>query len=779
MLYRRFSRDNVEQHITKIAFLGSYLPRKCGIATFTHDLRNAVAEEYPDVKCVVIAVNDTKAGYPYPAEVTFEIEEQDRSSYLRAADYINTSGVSLVCVQHEYGIYGGPCGSMLIAFIRALKVPVVCTLHTILQEPNDDQRKVMRAILAASAGVVTMAEIGQAMLREVYFADDQKVHLIPHGIPEMEFANTAQYKTFLKIPVDQPVILTFGLLSPNKGIEYGIRAMSRILVRVPKAKYVVLGQTHPSLIRENGDAYRHSLEHLARELGISDSIVWVNEFADLPLLKKYIAAADVYLTPYLHEQQITSGTLSYAYGMGSAVVSTPYWHAKELLAGGRGLLVPFRDSDAIGDAITDLLLNHEKRLAMKEAAFSHGRTMTWSNTAQKYFEALVRGCEIFAEQGFDRDISELGSGGSKISLPEIKLDHFHRLMDRTGMFQHANFVVPDYDHGYCSDDVSRGLHFLARYKAQSDRPWSQDLELHASTLGAFLRYAFSFSTKRFRNFMTFDRKWREDDIGSDDCQGRCLQSLGTCVRFGLMLEFTGNLFREALMTALELQSPRAWAMALLGVQAYLTRYQGDDRCIQVRKALLGELTKRFKEHATIDWYWLEEKLTYDNACISEALITCGAGCGDNEALQCGIRSLRFLWSLAYRQGLMVPVGNERWCDKRNPEMRSDYDQQPIDACGFVHACLAAHRVTGDLDWKRYARASFEWFMGRNTIGLPLYDAQSGGCFDGLHDGRANSNEGAESLLAFLSALLEMRVESENDQNAFGSSSNQNTLVVRR
>src|ERR1044072_1800692 len=413
--------------IRKIAFLGDYLPRKCGIATFTTDLRCAMATEFLVLQCFVIPVNDLAGGYDYPAEVRFEIAEQDQPSYLRAADFLNITDVDVVCVQHEFGIYGGPAGSHVLALLRELRMPIVTTLHTVLREPNSEQRRVMRDLIRLSTRLVVMAERGREFLEQVFQAPPTKIDLIPHGIPDMPFADPNLFKDEFAVAGKQ-VLLTFGLLSPNKGIEYALRALPDIIREFPNIVYIVLGQTHPNLLRDEGEAYRLSLERLAKDLRVQKHVVFLNRFVELEELLRFIGAADIYLTPYLTEAQITSGTLAYAFGAGNAVVSTPYWHAAELLTQERGKLVPFRDAGAIARAVIDLLRDDTLRHSMRKNAYKLGREMIWSRVAQSYVKSFEQARHAHSFAGTNSSpIKTLDEQPDR--LPELKLDHLYRMSD--------------------------------------------------------------------------------------------------------------------------------------------------------------------------------------------------------------------------------------------------------------------------------------------------------------------------------------------------------------
>ncbi|HWY78611.1 MAG TPA: glycosyltransferase family 4 protein, partial [Verrucomicrobiae bacterium] len=607
--------------IRKVAFLGDYLPRKCGIATFTTDLRCAVAAEFPAMQCLVVPVNDLAGGYDYPAEVRFEIAEQNLPSYLRAADFLNITDVDLVCVQHEFGIFGGPAGSHVLALLRELRMPIVTTLHTVLREPNSEQRRVMRDLHRLSTRLVVMTERGRDLLREVNGAPAAKIDLIPHGIPDMPFADPNYFKDEFGVAGKQ-VMLTFGLLSPNKGIDIALRALPEILREFPNVVYIVLGQTHPNLLRDEGEAYRLSLERLAVDLGVQKHVVFFNRFVEQEELMRFIGAADIYLTPYLTEAQITSGTLAYAFGAGNAVVSTPYWHAAELLTAERGMLVPFRDAKAISTAVVELLRDEPLRHSMRKNAYKLGRDMVWSRVAQLYAKSFEQ-----ARQ----DHSFVGRKSSPIKtldeqpgqLPELKLDHLFRMSDSTGIFQHASFTVPNFAEGYCTDDNARAL--VLALMLQKLGHGSPQLSTQAAAYAAFLNHAFNAERGRFRNFMSFDRRWIED-VGSEDCQGHALWALGLCVAqagHGGFQALAAQLFELALPVAAEFASPRAWASTLVGIDEYLRRFSGDRRANQIREALTVRLMQSYADTASEEWRWFENVVSYANAKLPHALILSG------------------------------------------------------------------------------------------------------------------------------------------------------------
>jgi Glycosyltransferase len=740
--------------LRRVAFLGDYVPRQCGIATFTADLRNAIATQYPSLQCPVVSVSDRPGGYDYPPEVRFEIAERDLPAYRRAADFLNLGNTDILCVQHEFGIFGGPAGSHLLATLGALRMPVVTTLHTVLREPNPDQLRVFNELTRLSARLVVMTDKGAEFLREIYNIPSDKIDVIPHGIPDVPFVDPNFYKDQFGVEGRQ-VLLTFGLLSPSKGIENVLNALPEIVSEFPDVVYIVLGATHPSLIRDQGESYRLSLERLAQKNGVSRNVIFFNRFVELEELTEFIGAADIYITPYLSEAQITSGTLSYSFGAGKAVISTPYWHAAELLADDRGVLVPFGDPSAIATAVKDLLRSETRRHAMRKAAYKLGREMTWSNVAHQYvasFERARQERRVAVRAGFRAQTLDR----RRDDLPAARFDHLLRMTDGTGMLQHATFTVPNFQHGYCTDDNARAL-MLMMLLDEAEEEVPRGYEITGAYAG-FLQDAFDPKLRRFRNFMAFDRTWLEE-VGSEDSHGRALWALGTCVgraRNNSIRQWAAQIFEAAVETVETFTSPRAWAFTILGLHEYLRALSGDLLANRLRESLSDRLLALFRETADKDWLWFENVVAYDNARISQALILSGRWTGHEEMLRVGLDTLRWLAkNQTGEHGQFRPIGsNGFWVRGQAP---ARFDQQPIEANAMLSACLEAHGATGDEFWLREARKAFDWFLGGNDLGISLYDAQTGGCRDGLHIDRANQNQGAESTLAFLLSLSEMRL----------------------
>ena len=694
-----------DSEIKKIAFVGDYLPRKCGIATFTHDMYTSVAGHFPDAECFVVPVNDRPEGYDYPPEARFEIDEQDLHSYQRAADFLNFANTDVVCLQHEYGIYGGPAGSHILGLLRDLRMPVVTTLHTVLREPDVDQRDVLTQLADLSARVVVMTGRARTFLREIYGVPEAKIDLIAHGIPDTPFVAPDLYKEQFGVE-GRLVALTFGLLSPNKGIEHMLRAVPEILDAFPNFVYIVLGATHPDLVRAQGESYRLGLERLARDLGIEGHVIFYNRFVELNQLTEFIRAADIYVTPYLNPAQITSGTLAYSFGCGKAIVSTPYWHAEELLADGLGVLVPFADSKSLAREICELLRDVPRRLSMCKRAYELGREMTWERSAHHYAESF-QGTRLGQQDQVFKPLAVRTLAEQQAERPVWRLDHLARMTDATGLFQHATYTIPNYEEGYCTDDNARALLLTTLLgELGQDGPVVRRV---ATTSAAFLQAAFDRERKRFRNFMSFDRHWREE-AGSEDCQGRALWALGACVgrsRRPDLPSWASAHFELALPPVLAMTSPRAWAFGLLGIHEYFRRFSGDRLTGQMRDALTALLVGLYERTATSDWPWFEEILSYDNARLPHALIACGRDSGDARTLEIGLLTLGWLVKIQRApQGHFRAIGCHGFYRKGHVPAR--FDQQPIEANATVAACLEAYRATLDPRWMNEARSAFEW-----------------------------------------------------------------------
>ncbi|MBC2604226.1 glycosyltransferase family 4 protein [Puniceicoccus vermicola] len=737
-----------------IAFLGNFVPRLCGISTFTRDLYESIHAEAPGADCYVAAVTDTPEGYDYPEAVRLQFQEKDLRSYRRIADVLNFKNADVLCVQHEFGIYGGPAGSYLIMLLKEVRMPIVTTLHTILENPTKEQSSVMKSLTSLSDRLVVMSRKGREILHSVYGVEESKIDVIPHGIPDVDFKPVDFYKDRLGIS-DRKVLLTFGLIGPGKGIEHVIEALPAVIKRHPEVVYVILGATHPKLIERDGERYRLGLIALADRNEVQKHVIFHNRYVSAEELQEFIGAADIYVTPYLDKSQITSGTLAYAFGSGKVVVSTPYWHAEELLADGQGALVPFHDSAAMAASICGLLDDPLHMQSMQEKAYAVGRGMIWPSVGRQYLDTFAHAC---ADR---RAAPRTAVAGWTLEnrprlLPSRQFKHVARMSDGTGIFQHAIFSVPNFHEGYCVDDNARAFILcvlMAEKEAASSEP---NVDRLTSVYLAFLAASLDYDTGRFRNFMSFQREWLEH-AGSEDSHGRSLWATGVGAARAAnqhRQRLSARLFEAGLPVVESFTSPRAWAFAMIGVDEFLQYDSGNQEAVAMERDLTDRLKVLWRAHATESWPWFERSLTYENARICQAMILSAQRNDDAEALDIGLKSLAWLASVqTTREGCFRPIGSNGFYSEEG--VRADFDQQPVEAQAMIAACQVAYRATQDTRWLTEAKRAFEWFLGRNDLGLPLYDFSSGGCGDGLHSDRVNENQGAESTLAFHLSLTDM------------------------
>ncbi len=756
---------------SRIAVIGNYLPRQCGIATFTADLCEAIATEYGTARLMALPVNDTEQGYDYPARVRWSLAQDNVASYQEAAEFLNFNNIDMVCLQHEYGIFGGPAGSHILHLLRGLKMPVVTTLHTVLREPNPDQLRVMEEIAELSDRLIVMSQLSSQFLQEIFKVPGGKIDLVPHGVPDLPFLDPNFHKDRFGVE-GKAVLLTFGLLSPNKGIENVIQALPQILAKHKNVVYMVAGATHPHILRRDGDTYRASLQALAKDAGVEQQVIFHNRFVSPEEMAEFIGVADIYITPYRYEEQVVSGTLAYALGAGKAIISTPYWHAIELLDDRRGALVPFQNPDAIAHKAIELLDTPAIRHAMRKRAYLFARDMIWKKAAQGYMESFSRVRSDRRETPWVQ-FSARATQKSLNRLPELRLNHVNALTDDTGMLQHAIFTVPNRNEGYTTDDNARALIFTVQLEqmnidqpalARSGKPESLNPDWSSQYL-AFLEHAYNPKKRRFRNFFSYDRRWMEDQ-GSEDSHGRAVWALGTVLAWSTnpgLRGAAGRLFEFSAPAVVEFHSPRACAYAILGIQEYLHAYPGDRDAQRIRLALARRLLAMYESIRRPDWKWFEDVVAYGNARLSQAMLVVGSACADESMLSAGLDSLDWLMETHRCQinGHFVPIGSQGFY--RQGGERARFDQQPLEAAGAVSACLQAYRATGDSRWRSRAWSAFNWFLGDNDLQLSLYDPETGGCRDGLHPDRANQNQGAESTLSFLMALLEMRTLQETEK----------------
>ncbi|MHC4238834.1 MAG: glycosyltransferase, partial [Planctomycetota bacterium] len=729
----------------KVAFVSSFPPRKCGIATFISDLVRAVTSaargQFQPLVVAMRSDNDLK----YDDPVKFEIRQKVKNDYISAADYVNFSNVDLVSVQHEFGLFGGEAGSYLSLLVDRLSAPVITTLHTVLNEPNPDYYESMVDVCNASYKVITMNERGVDMLRDIYGISGKKVDLIAHGIPDLPFVDSNYYKH--KFGVDgRRTILTFGLLSRNKGIEVMLKAMPAIVKADPSILYIVLGMTHPNVLKHEGESYRLSLQRMVKDLGLQEHVVFHNRFVNEEELHNFLCAADIYVTPYLNREQLTSGTLSFAVGTGKAVVSTPYWAAMELLAEGRGKLVGFCDSAELAEAVIELLQDDSLFYSLRRQAYDYGRSRTWPRIGQAYWKLFsTKGLPIRVAARAAPSVTETVSS---MEVPEPSLDHLKKLTDDTGLYQHARFTVPWREYGYTTDDNARAVIAMTKYYAQYPAP--EALRLFDTYLSFTLNS--QDSDGWVRNFMNFDRTWQRDEP-VNDALGRLLWALGTVMArppLPAYLSVVKSCFDRS-ARHVEKQHPRGMAYAILGMSDYLKQFPGASDIKRQLEIGADGLLRQYEENSRSDWQWFEDILTYDNAVLPYALFVAGLTLEKEKYSEAAQKTCEFLLANTFDGEHFSFVGCNGWYERGGA--KAQFDQQPIDAGGTVMMLKSAYDATGDNKYLTLQRRAFDWFLGENDLHIPLYDFRTKGCCDGLMAGGVNLNQGAESMVSFLLSLL--------------------------
>lgn len=750
MMQKGLANHSSSAHLTtgefgRIVLVGNYPPRRCGIATFTADVRTALIKAGGGAHVDVVAMVDPGAAYAFPKEVVLAIDQNERAAYRAAARRINAHEPEIVCLQHEFGIFGGPAGAHLLDLIDELRAPLVTTLHTVLTDPTADQRRVLLGLARRSSRLIVMARRGVGILRRVYDVPAEKIAFAPHGAPDLPFSEPAAFKQELGYG-DAEMILTFGLLSPGKGIEYMIDALPRIAEARPRVRYVVLGATHPRLAGRQGENYRERLAALAEELGVRDRVEFVDKYADTQTLLRYLSAADVYVTPYLNKAQITSGTLSYAVAMGKPVISTPYWHAEELLADGCGLIAPFRDAEALADAAIRLLSDPALNESVRRKAYAAGRAMVWSRVAERYFE-------IFRSAASMNDNVVTLRRERQDGLPTPSLQGLQRITDDCGVLQHSAYGVPDRNHGYCLDDNARAL-MLTSALAETGHA-NGSLERLAWTYAAFVHSAWNEERGGFRNFMSYDRRWLEDE-GSEDSAGRGFWAVAATAENGLdpqLRRWAADFARRIAPHVAKLRSPRARAFSLLGACA-LVRIEPGGATHALALELAEGLRSQLDEYSGEGWRWFEEVLAYDNARLPQALIVAGRTLGRRALIDAGVDALAWLCDMQTgKDGAFRPVGTESFGARRKTPQA--FDQQPLEAAAMIDACEAAYACRRDRKWLKQAQRAFDWYLGANDLCLAVAEPENGLCFDGLTRDNVNFNQGAESVLSFQLAICAM------------------------
>ncbi|AHW60568.1 glycosyltransferase family 4 protein [Draconibacterium orientale] len=730
----------------KIAYIATYPPRECGIGTFTNNLFKSMltnkAPEEQNHEGFVVALNDNDLTYKYPEEVKAIIRQDHQEDYLEAVKYINLSGADVCILQHEFGIFGGQNGVYILPLLHRLEIPLIVTLHTILKAPSYNEKAVLKEICKMAHKIVVMSHKAVDFLVGIYEVPKEKIALIEHGVPDIHFSSEKSKKEF-KLE-NRKVLLTFGFIGRSKGVETVINALPEVVKKHPEIIYIVLGKTHPNVLRHSGEEYRIFLLRQVKKLQLENHVTFLNEFIDERELFKYLYACDIYITPYLNEAQITSGTLSYAVGVGAAVLSTPYWHAAEMLANGKGRLFDFNDSDGLAEMLTELLENPKELSELKNKAGEYGKKITWPKTGERYValaeEVMKDGHSVTIQKETEPDL---------LILPPFSLAHINRLTDDTGIIQHAKFGIPNLKEGYCLDDNSRALLMvLMAYKQMKNM---RALELSPIYL-SYIHYMQN-ANGTFRNFLSFNRNFL-DETGSEDSFGRTIWALGYLLGNAPNDAYyqTGKLvFFNASANFEKLQSIRGIANTMIGISYYLKSNPSDDSMTERLRNLANVLIRHYKENQTEDWNWFEALLAYDNGILPLSLLHAAPILNDPNITEIAIESMNFLTSHTLKDNYLSIIGNEKWYKKEGE--RSVFAQQPIDAMAMVLMYHQAYFVTKDKDYLNKLYTSFLWFLGENDLRMSLYDFETKGCCDGFESYGVNRNQGAESSLAYLISHL--------------------------
>jgi glycosyltransferase involved in cell wall biosynthesis len=726
----------------KITYIGTYPPRECGIGTFTQDLFKAMIDKDWQHEGIVIAMDDQEESYDYPEEVKFKIRQEQQGDYIEAAKFINLSGADICILEHEFGIFGGQNGVYILPLLHRLEIPLIVTLHTVLKTPSYNEKAILSEICKMATKIVVMSHKAVNFLTSIYNISPEKIEFIEHGVPDMDFSHEISKKEF-KLEAKK-VLLTFGFISRNKGIETAIKALPAVVAKYPETVYIILGKTHPAVLRHSGEEYRIFLLRLIKTLNLEKHVLFLNEFINQKELFKYLCASDIYITPYLNEAQITSGTLSYAVGAGSAVISTPYWHATELLAEGRGQLFNFNDSEGLSVILMDLLDNPDKLLTMRDKAYTYGKEITWPKIGAKYNDLAKDILEYQAEQSPKKETIL-----DPLILPPFLLDHIRRMTDDTGIIQHAKFGIPNLKEGYCLDDNARAL--LMVLMAYKQKKHSFALELSPIYL-SYIHYMQN-DDGMFRNFLSFSRNFL-DDVGSEDSFGRAIWSLGYLMGNApndAYYQSGKEIFFEAAPNFEKLISIRSIATTIIGISYYLKSSPNDENMTERLRTLAYKLVNEYKQVRTQEWHWFESLLAYDNAMLPLSLLHAAGILNDDVVTGVAIESMHFLSDITLKDGYLSVVGNEKWYKKDG--LQSKFAQQPLDALAMVLMFHQAFYLTKDKSYLNKLYASFMWFLGENDLRMNLYDFETKGCCDGLESYGVNRNQGAESTLAYLISHL--------------------------
>ncbi|MFH1582742.1 MAG: glycosyltransferase [Candidatus Falkowbacteria bacterium] len=746
-----------------ILYVGTFPPRQCGIATFTQDLTNAMDKEFnPGIKSRILAINDSStAMFNYPHKTAMQINEDEMEDYLASAKEINKSaGIKLVNIQHEYGIFGGAWGNYLLPFMEIVKKPIVTTLHTVLPKPEDKFKKITQTIAEKSDGLIVMTNSAARILKEEYGIKNNKIFVIPHGVHHVAFPSKTKAKNKLNLS-NKIILSTFGMLNRDKGIEYAIRALPKVVKKYPNLLYLIIGATHPVVRKLEGEAYRNKLTKLIAKLKLEENVKFYDKYLDLAELIEFLKATDIYLSPTLNSLQAVSGTISYALSCACPIISTANSYAKDVINYERGILVKFKNYKEIENAVFELLKDKKRRNLLKKNTYFYSRHMTWQNVALAYFQTFNNFAKIIPRE--------------KDKLPPVNFDHLRTLTDDFGLIQFANHTKPDINSGYCLDDNSRAM--LACLMVYKNKPQKNYLDLIIEYL-KFIKFV-QRSNGRFYNFVSRYKTFI-DKAESEDSLGRTIWALGYLFTVkGLpekIIKQAYIIFKKAINNLDNITSPRALAFSISGLSYAINSDFGpksiSENFLKERKFYLSQLkkianrlVKKYDQQISKPrnkakgWLWFEDYLTYSNYKLPEALLAAFAATGDKIYLKVAELALKFLAPISFEKNNFSPIGQDGWYFRDGK--RAYFDQQPEDTASAVEALTKAYKITKKENYARQARIAFEWFLGKNHLNQMIYDEATGGCYDGLGRNSINFNQGAESTISYLLARLMIEKISTN------------------
>ncbi len=728
---------NLNEKNTKyVVHLSSFPPRECGIATFTEDITNALDQKFnPSVKSRIVALNDNPTSiYNYNAKkVAGEINANEISFYVNLAKELNLNpNVKVVNIQHEFGLFGGNWGDYIIPFLQVLEKPSVITFHSVLENPDDELKNVVSTIASRASALVVMNSLSKEILTLDYQIRPEIISIIPHGIPQVALEPSEKYKNKLGLQ-GKTILSTFGFLSPNKGVQHAIRSLPEVVRKYPNVVYLVIGATHPNIVRDKGESYRNLLIQEIQKLGLENNVKFYNKYLNLDELLNFLRATDIYISPTVDESQSVSGTLSYALGCGRPVITTQTSYAKFLVSPNCGRLVPSRNPGAIARSLFELLADDKKVKALGREAYEHTRPMTWPNVATAYFKLYEKLSDLEAEND---------------KLPELKLDHLHRLTDNFGILHFAKYSKPETRYGYSLDDNARALLVSAKqYKKDSDPKLEKLIQIYLN----FIKFT-QRPTGTFANIVSSQKV--KDGTTDEDVQGRAIWALGFTASNPHLPENLRNqarkLFTKTTTHLLKLKSPRAIAFAMTGLYHHL-RTEPSVKLLKVFKNLADRQVAQYKEFASEDWHWFEDQLTYSNSKLAESLFYAYDLTKNPEYLTVAKKTLNFLKTITFEKDHYSPIGQNGWYFRN--KKRAYFDQQPEETSTMVETKTVAYQVTGDKQYLKDAYRVFSWFLGKNHLNQMVYDEATGGCYDGVGQYAINLNQGAESTISYLLARL--------------------------